>query len=386
MKKVYLVLIIILLVVMAGCGGNKQSTDDYIVVDVTKSYPHKELILQDFMDVEYIPLETTDDFLTQGNVLAIGKEVIIAKNQVNDGDIFIFDRNGKGLRKINRKGQGPEEYISILGIALDEDINEMFINDHMAKKIFVYDLDGNFKRSFRHKEGASYYRIYNYDTDHLICHEVYHQLDENDPGMNSFFIVSKQDGSLKEVEIPFIKKISTMLGQQNAEGIFIGAAGPSNCRIVPFQSNWILTEPSSDTVYRYLPDDRLLPFIVRTPSVQSMNPEVFLFPGVITDRYYFVQTVKKEYDFEKLTGLPRTDLMYDTQEKSIFKCTVYNGDFTSERSVPMFLDAVSDEIAFRLRLEAYQLVEDYKKGELKEIAAKLDAEDNPVIMLVKHKR
>ena len=35
---------------------------------VTKSYPEKELIIQDFMDVEYIALETTDEFLTQGVV------------------------------------------------------------------------------------------------------------------------------------------------------------------------------------------------------------------------------------------------------------------------------------------------------------------------------
>ena len=51
---------------------------------------------------------------------------------------------------------------------------------------------------------------------------------------------------------------------------------------------------------------------------------------------------------------------------------------------------VNHEIESWQSLEAYQLVESYKKGELKEgklkeIASKLDAEDNPVIMLVKHK-
>ena len=41
-------------------------------------------------------------------------------------------------------------------------------------------------------------------------------------------------------------------------------------------------------------------------------------------------------------------------------------------------------------LEAWELVKDYKagrlKGELKEIASKLGEEDNPVIMLIKHKK
>ena len=79
---------------------------DFLTVDVTRRYPQKELILQDFMNVEYIALETGGEFYSQGVVLAVGKDIIVVRNRVNDGDIFIFDRNGKGLRKINRMGRG----------------------------------------------------------------------------------------------------------------------------------------------------------------------------------------------------------------------------------------------------------------------------------------
>jgi hypothetical protein len=48
------------------------------------------------------------------------------------------------------------------------------------------------------------------------------------------------------------------------------------------------------------------------------------------------------------------------------------------------------EIAFLQKLEAYVLVEAYEKGRLKgrlkDVAAGLDEESNPVIMLAKHKR
>ena len=37
MKQTNTILAIILLVVLAGCGENKQSTDDLITVDVSKS-------------------------------------------------------------------------------------------------------------------------------------------------------------------------------------------------------------------------------------------------------------------------------------------------------------------------------------------------------------
>ena len=118
----------ILLFALAGCGKDKQSTNELITVDVTVSYPKKELILQDFMDVEYIPLETKDDFICQGLVLAIGKDIILARNRIRDGDIFIYDRKtGKGLKKINREGQGGEEYTFIQRIVLDEKHTSFFL-------------------------------------------------------------------------------------------------------------------------------------------------------------------------------------------------------------------------------------------------------------------
>ena len=51
---------------------------------------------------------------------AIGKEFILVKNYRDDGDIFVYDRTGKAIRKINRKGQGGEEYISCRSVTLDE--------------------------------------------------------------------------------------------------------------------------------------------------------------------------------------------------------------------------------------------------------------------------
>lgn len=76
-------------------------------------------------------------------------------------DIYIFDRKtGKGIRKINRKGQGGEEYAFIVSAVLDEDNEEIFVNS--SKKILVYDLYGNFKRSFNTVGGADYMDIFNY--------------------------------------------------------------------------------------------------------------------------------------------------------------------------------------------------------------------------------
>ncbi|MDD2953888.1 MAG: 6-bladed beta-propeller, partial [Parabacteroides sp.] len=159
--------------------------------------------------------------------------------------------------------------------------------------------------------------------------------------------------------------------------------------ITPVQDKWILTEPSTYTIYRNEPNGGLQPFITRTPSVRTMEPEIFLFPGVITPRYYFLQTVKKECDFEKNQDMPKTDLVFDRQENKIYQYTVYNRDF-NKRTEDMSARCINGETAFYVTLEANELVEAYEKdklnGPLKAIAAKLNEEDNPVIMIVKPKK
>ena len=384
MKKQSIFLAANLLVLM-GCGGDKSATDSLVTIDVTANYPKKELILQDFMDVDYIPLETTDEFVTRGKIMDVGKDIIIVSNG-REGDILIFDRKtGKSLRKINRKGQGPEEYLMLINVILDEDKGEIFVNAGPTSQLQVYNLHGDFKRTIQYKKGALVSNIYNYDNDYLVCQDTY--TPENTNSVHTFFLISKQDGKMKDIEIPVEKKISTVMLKRI--GNMVSGNGPRNSCIAFFQNNWILTETSADTVYMKQSDHALRPFIVRTPSVQTMNPEVFLYPGVLTDRYSFMQTVKKEYNFETGKGFPTTDLVYDREDKKIYEYTVSNNDF-SERSESMFLKYTNDKIVFSVTLAADELVEAYEQGELKgklkEIAAKLDEEDNPVIMLVKHKK
>ena len=379
----------ILLLVMTSCGKDTTSTDGFITVDVTKSSysPKKELVLQDFMDVEYIPLETNDEFINQGAVEAIGEKYIIVKNYGRDGDIFVYDRSGKAIRKINRKGQGGEEYMFCSGITLDEENNEILVDDHIIKKVLVYDLEGNFKRSFKQKQTGgshSYWNVYNYDKDNLIC---YDELNKDTP----FLIVSKQDGSItKEIKVPFKEKKLLLQILQHDEGIKVVGPGEYS-RIIPYNDNWILLELSSDTIYTLMADYSLRPFIAKTPPIHTMNPEFHLILRLVSERYYFMESIKNVFDFGKKEGFPRTYILYDTQEKEFSSYIVYNGDYSSKKELHMFmLSPINSTGGLCATLNASDLCQDYEdgklKGKLKEIAAKLSEDDNGVIMLVKPKK
>lgn len=382
------IFVLFILLITTGCKRQNQTADNLITVDVTKnSFPKKELILQDFMDVEYIPLETNDEFVNQGYVQAVGEEFILVTNYRNNGDIFVYDRTGKAIRKINRKGQGGEEYISCISVTLDEENKEMFINDHFAKKIKVYDLEGNFKRSFKQKaEGNSqfYGQIFNYDKKNLIC---YDEINDEIP----FLLVSKQDGSIsQEIKTPFKEKKIFIQLLRHEGGT--RAAGPGNySRITPFKGNWILLEPSSDTIYTLMPDYSLRPFIARTPPVHTMNPESFLILKLVSDRYYFMESIKNVYDFSKEEGFPKTYFVYDTQEKDFFRYIIYNGDYSYKKELYMvMLTPINSKGELWSTINAYDLCQDYKKGKLKgklkEVAATLEEDDNRVVMLVKHRK
>ncbi len=367
---------------LIGCTGHKQ--EELITVDVTANYPQKELILQDFMNVEYIPLETTDEFVLQGKVADISGKRLILTN-VRQGEILIFDRiTGKGLKKINRQGNGPEEYILPFNVHLNEEETEMYVNDGPSSKIQVYDLEGVYKRTIPYKKGALVTNLLDYDADHFLSQDIY--ATGNETFASTFFLMSKQDSNRIDIEVPFAKRISPVITKQVGDMIY--GSAPKNSFISSYRGNWVLSEPSSDTVYIHQPNANLRPFIVRTPSVQTMTPEVFLFPGFLSDRFYFMQTVKKECDFEKNQEMPTVDLVYDKQERKMYRSIVYNADF-DERKEDLSACPINGEVAYSVLLEPSYLLDANEKGQLKgrlkEIAANLKEEDNPVIMLIKPK-
>ena len=379
-----------------GCGNGKQKESDGLIrVDVSKSYPKKELILQDLFDIEYVPLETTDEFITTGNVRAVGEKVIVTKNNGRlDGDIFLFDRTtGKGILHFDHLGQGGEDYTNILEILLDDKQGEIFVNNHYSRKVVVYDLEGNFKRSWKHNSDTFYDQIGCFDEDYLICHDSGWEKSANEsPEKRDYFMfISKQDGKTTSIPLLYDRKISQLVWSSEGKAMNY----PRNKELFPYLGDWLLMETSSDTIFRIGKGLDLKPFIVRTPSVQE-GREFLLYPGIYSNRYQFMQKVKMEYDFQTREGFPRTDIAYDKIENKVYEAVVYNGDFLEKMPMKLgvnifILNIFNNEgVSFTETLYAPDLVEalnDGKlRGPLKEIASGLDEEDNPVILIAKYKR
>mgnify|MGYP000963158011 CR=1 FL=1 len=139
----------ILLFALAGCGKDKQSTNELITVDVTKNYPEKELTLQDFMDVEYIPLETNNKCLIRG---LKGSNIIRTKEYFFlpwIDKLFQYTKDGKFIRTLGRKGGGPGEFNWIMQIDVDEKKGLVYMLTTTGK-INIYSMEtGKFIRAMK---------------------------------------------------------------------------------------------------------------------------------------------------------------------------------------------------------------------------------------------
>lgn len=389
-KKVFTVFnsFLLAIFILSGCNGKgKVSQKEIITVDVTQSYPTKKIVLQDIADVEYIPLETSDDFLWEGEVNTFTDHYIINYNQKN-GDILLFDKDGKCVKKINRQGESGEEYSSYNAVTFDEEKKELFVNDRNKEKIFVYDLNGAFKRSLEYAKDKRYSDVHVYDPDKLIAYN--RQFNDETP--NSYLIFSKQTGEIThEFNIPQTgKKISERhyIQDENMVMVYMVATYP----IMYTNPDFIITDVSNDTIFSMNASMEFTPIAVQQPSRTTMDPERFLFQAMDSKEYTFFYSVEKvKQNLDEKIKTPQ--LAYNKKEQKLYEQEVTNSDYSTEK--PFIINPQKTQFSsknsnvFLQVLNAAELSEAYAngqlKGRLKEIAEELDEEDNPVLLVARLK-
>ena len=373
MKLLYYTL---LFVILASCKDQKGQQDIGIwLFDVTKEYPTKEIYIQDIADVDYIPLETNDSILWRGReVLYLDDDYIVGANR-NNG-VYFHDGKGKALNMFNKMGQGPKEYLDMYKVQYDKKSDEIYINDMF--KYYVYDKEGNFKRSFQGIEDKLYSRIEQFfilNEDELI------QYNYN----NHYTRVSRLTGEhLGDIKLGVADSTTTLHFRKN-NMIF-------NTIVSHFtkdKEGYIITSFSSDTTYLLTSNLQLKPIGVRIPPVSSQDVPVFLLPVKNTPRYYFMSTIKKEDSF------PVKAYMMDKKTNQIYYLKDYfkNKDYIGLKvHLDMFGPSVLADLPNNVCVQSLnitKLCEAYEEGKLsgklKDIAAKLNEDDNPVLMIIKFK-
>ena len=394
-------LLLLLSVMLFGCqfGNQKLNTDDLDVINLTKSYPKKEIRLQDIANIEYIPLETTDDVLLGSTsfLFHVCDKYILVRDGAQG--IFVFSRNGKIISHFNRRGQGDKEYIQLGAVIFDEKNEELFVKDESMKyRFLVYSISGEYKRTVKYSDDLliTGNNVCNFDDETLLVYEEYRWFSD-DNSEKPYLLLSKQDGSVVttlNINLPVrysYRQTQVIDPGGGRENIYTSLSFPvSNSWY--YGEDFVITDISSDTIYRLSKDRNLTPMLVHTPSVHSSEPRKVWSTLLTTDK--FIVLWKFTLDFRALEQqgptVPEFALLHEFETGETSEVTFVNDDYTTRKWTPAgrLAPASAKNMDIQLiqvpRLKA-ALEEKQLKGDLEKLVATLDEDDNPVVMIVKFK-
>ena len=131
---------------ISGCTNHPSESETFAIVNVEE----KEQVfdLQTLSpDAHTVVLETTDSSLVAftNRIYADNDYYLIGSNQA----IFFFDKKGRFHHAIQRRGEGPEEYLTIADFAVDKSNKQIWIWDMRKSRLTCYDYKGAFLREIK---------------------------------------------------------------------------------------------------------------------------------------------------------------------------------------------------------------------------------------------
>ncbi len=373
-----------ILLALVGCTKTQtQSKNEIPVVDVTKSYPKKDIILQDIAEVDYIPLETHDDVLIDNyyRLCTISPDSILVGNY-REGSIFLFNGQGKVLQKFNRKGQSGSEYQEIWGIYYDKAAREIIVLDYPYQYRFqVYDDAGNYKRTIPIDKKYAFICLC-YNNEPAIPAEA--KKDTVRKAVRPYVLISKKDGKeLGRLPISCTERVTPTVVTEFSEGGYSTSSIWMHSITID-APNFILSEISKDTIYSYSQDKKLVPILVRTPKVLTMeDPFVFFQIKKQTTNYFFGQITEKNP--KKEPYFSKTHIAIDKEKKDVFEYQMVNADAPTANSGKFYILGNGNDRLLGMDILKEWLEEGKLKGKLRAIAENSREDDNPVLMKVKFK-
>lgn len=375
-KRVFVSSIIVTLFLLACADKEKSSLP---CIDLAKQYGVKEIALQDIAKVSYVSFDTdTNYLLPEWLPECITPNYIVFKNN-NLGSVLLFDHSGKIAHIIRRQGQGPEEYVRLRLVTLDESKKELYCFLSYDKIIKVYTLDGAYVKTLLNKNDDFMDIMYVYNDSLLLC------WNQNISGNSNYYFLSRHDTMQFQdiLTIPAENRISRDIIKL---GYRSGRLQEAPVNPIVFQNGrYLIADPSNDTIFRLTEQHTLEPVFTRTPPIRSQQPYVALDYGLESKDYIFITAVELQYDFDTQQGVTQTPYLMEKKTGKIYRTHVYNRDYPDDPDY--FCTAyylVSGHLVQYYTAEKLleALENNELSGELKEIASGLNEEDNGVLMLV----
>ena len=138
-----------------SCAGDpSESPDGIIEIDVLQAFDtQKNLNATELIDeVEIIPLESTlDSYFRYSYCYSVGNKYILVVDS-EGAKMVLFDRKGKFIRAVGKKGKGPGEFGFPKVATMDPDEEFIYISDAGINKLVKFSIKGIFINEISTKE------------------------------------------------------------------------------------------------------------------------------------------------------------------------------------------------------------------------------------------
>ena len=387
----------LIVVLFTGCSHNNPSLEGLAVIDVTKNYPEKEIVLTNIAEVTYVHLDSkSDDYLYRGTIKYATENTIVVED-VSSGSILLFSKDGAPKSRFNRYGEGPQEYQGMGNpIVYDEANDEVFINVH--SKIQVYSSKGEYRRTIPLPSGVLINQMDIFDEQSFILFNALSRMlkarqnlseDKMDYPTHvidsSFFLISKTDGKVLDyIQMPASQND---LSVRPPSGGLIGTVITD---IVKHAEGFLLCASETDTVFLYDKNKNLTPIICKIPPVGNMDPKIILISCLDVDKYQFVEVQTMSY-YQIMQKENQKYYMRDKKTGEVYQQRIVLPDYKGKKLIinpglSNFFHANGTH--FELDLSELKLANRENKlgGKLKQLVASLnELEDNNVFVFVKFK-
>ena len=242
---------IIFVIAIISCNNNTVVTNKVdpnvyngkqIDVDLTNNNICYSSTLYD--TISYIKLETNPNCVIGviDNILHINNKFVIVDMTVAKS-IFLFDSNGRFIKKIGVTGRGPQEYDSPDGVVYNKYRDEIIVWCNNLKKLLTYKLDGSFVSEIKLDWYIYALSVYDKNTLLLYFNNVVQSTLSKKDAFNFLFIDLKGNIIAKQAQIEIKPDMFS---------------GPCKYSLISYKDFTLFTFPYENTIYTVYKDSSMV--------------------------------------------------------------------------------------------------------------------------------
>ena len=404
-----------------GCKNSQKAKDSFQIIDIESNMDKMEAISlsQITHDIQYIPLETNEDFpVTWVRDCDFSDSLIVFTDMKK---CLLYNTNGRFILSIGSQGRGPGEFQFCRNVSFDKNKN-IYMQDMFD--LVEYKLDGSFikkyKNTFRVNDDAErYFRSWLFIDDSVFFGHV-----PNGTGLikNKAIIINKY-GDIKQSYKNYI-----LFKREKP----VASGFEDYAHVYQFKNKIFYKEFFNDTLFSMNNQHQLTPWYVFylgkykeptseravTSRAPSMDQYLYIWDVFQTDNYLFINCqFGKNFPAKRLT--PRTIMgqitteynttkalgIYNKQTKKLSFCKptstdnplftsgLYNDIDAGPRFFPtkqindstLLMWIKADELKSHIESDDFKnSIPKYpdKKKQLESLVNNLSLLDNPVLMVV----